>query len=412
MREIRELQESELPEMIRISSEAYTAYGRFSVEAQAAGVEKMKERLKDEHISCWGLFDAGDLHGVMVLYDYQMRLWSGETAVGGIGGVAVDLLHKKERVAYELLQFFLRWCKENDKPIAALYTFRPDFYKKMGFAFGSKMNRYAIAPAALPRGKKDSVTFLSAADEAAMRGCYLRYRAQTQGLFLRLDGEYAGLFKSEEMQVVGHWQDGELTGYMIYSFKRNSEATFLSNNMEVVELVYETAVSLRQLLAFLHSQADQIERVILDSQDDQFHHLLSDPRNGEIGLIGGIGHQTNAQAVSIMYRVTDPVLLFDSLRDRDFNGESCKLRLVVEDSFLADSVTVLWFENGRLSLPVNSDYDVELHLTISDLAAIVMGIVPFATMHDYGLAHLSDDRFVLLLDRLFAGKRPLCMTLF
>ena len=59
MREIRELHESELPEMIRISSEAYTAYGRFSAEAQATGVEKMKERLADEYISCWGLFDDG-----------------------------------------------------------------------------------------------------------------------------------------------------------------------------------------------------------------------------------------------------------------------------------------------------------------------------------------------------------------
>ena len=176
--------------------------------------------------------------------------------------------------------------------------------------------------------------------------------------------------------------------------------------------MYETAVSLRQLLAFLHSQADQFERVVLDTQDDQFHHLLADPRNGEIGLIGGVGHQTNAQAVSIMYRVTDPTLLFDSLRDRDFNGESCKLRLIVADGFLADSEILLWFENGRLTQPKTTDYDVELRLTISDLTAIVMGIVPFATMHGYGLAQLSDDNFAPLLDRLFAGKRPLCMTLF
>jgi len=229
---------------------------------------------------------------------------------------------------------------------------------------------------------------------------------------LRLERDYTRLFENDKGHIVGHWQDGELTGYMIYGFKRNSEATFLSNNIEVFELVYETAVSLRQLIAFLHSQADQIERVVLDTQDDQFHHLLSDPRNDEIGLIGGIGHRTNAQAVSIMYRITDPALLFDSLSDRHFNGESCKLRLVVEDSFLADSETLLWFENGRLTPPTTTEHDVELHLTISDLAAIVMGIVPFATMHGYGLVQLSDDNFAPLLDRLFAGKRPLCMTLF
>lgn len=412
MREIRELQENEYPEMIRIASEAYTASGRFSAEAQAKGVEKMKEKLTDANISAWGLFEAGDLRGAMLLYAYQMRLWSGETAVGGIGDVAVDLRHKKEHIAYDLLQFFLHWCKENDKPIAALYAFRPDFYKKMGFAFGTKMNRYTIAPAALPRGKKDNITFLTEVDEPAIRACYLRYRAQTQGLFLRLDRDYTRLFENDNGHIVGHWQDGELTGYMIYRFKRNSEATFLSNNIEVFELVYETAVSLQQMLAFLHSQADQIERVVLDTQDDQFHHLLSDPRNGDIEMIGGLGHQTNAQGVSIMYRITDLALLFDSLSDRDFNGGSCRLRLVVEDSFLADSGTLLWFENGRLIQPTTTEHDVELRLTIADLAAIVMSIVPFATMHGYGLAQLSDDTYAPLLDRLFAGKRPLCMTLF
>ena len=46
----------------------------------------------------FGLFEDGQMRGIMRWYDFTMNFFGAQTLVGGIGGVAVDLLHKKEKV--------------------------------------------------------------------------------------------------------------------------------------------------------------------------------------------------------------------------------------------------------------------------------------------------------------------------
>lgn len=80
------------------------------------GAQTTKEQLKnlfmdnqnhDESLNYFGLWDDDKLIGGMRLHDFQMNLFSKMIPIGGVGLVAVDLLHKKEKVAKELIhQFF------------------------------------------------------------------------------------------------------------------------------------------------------------------------------------------------------------------------------------------------------------------------------------------------------------------
>ena len=134
------------------------------------------------------------------------------------------------------------------------------------------------------------------------------------------------------MQKLGYWADGQLQGYLLFSFEPVPNGNFLRNNIVVRTLLYENSVALRGLLAFLRTQADQIEAVVLNTQDEDFHLLLHDPRNGSHNLMPSVYHESNTQGVGIMYRVIDVPRLFALLAGHNFGGQTLTVQLNLRDS--------------------------------------------------------------------------------
>ena len=150
MRTIREVEESELDELLRITVEAFPGMKVSGPEERTRMLERLARVMKEPIVHFFGVYEAARLIGVMRFYDFTMRLHETDALVGGVGGVAVDLRHKKERVAADMIRFFLDYYRDKGAPLTALYPFRPDFYHRMGFGFGVKLNRYSFPPAALP----------------------------------------------------------------------------------------------------------------------------------------------------------------------------------------------------------------------------------------------------------------------
>ncbi|WP_408636410.1 hypothetical protein [Paenibacillus baekrokdamisoli] len=74
--------------------------------------------------------------------------------------------------------------------------------------------------------------------------------------------------------MVGYRKDGKILGYLVFSFHKHYQ---YKNDLVIKKLVYETSDALFELCTFLHTQFEQVERVIMDTQDEYFHFLLSDP---------------------------------------------------------------------------------------------------------------------------------------
>jgi predicted acetyltransferase len=232
---------------------------------------------------------------------------------------------------------------------------------------------------------------------------------------LKSDHVLEDIFTNPALKVVGYWQDGRLLGYLLFTFQPTGQNNFLSNNIVVQEFVYETAEALQGLLAFLQAQADQVDRVIFNTQDENFHHLLPDPRNGSENLLSPVYHESNVQGVGIMYRVIDTPRLFTVLQKHNFGGQSCRLNLSIKDSFWPENEgsTVVHFVDGRTSLDTSGVYDVAIELDVAEFSSMVVGAVGFKQLYDYGLAQISDYAYVDVAQRLFqAEQKPLCMTRF
>jgi predicted acetyltransferase len=416
VREIRPLQtEAEWDQFTLVSANAYPGVRATDDAARRRLKERAQQMHADPIVKVYGLFEAGELRGAMRLYDFTMRLHGVDMLVGGVGGVAVDLLHKKAHIAYDMLQFFQAHYREKGAALTTLYPFRPDFYRQMGYGYGRKINQYRLNPADLPQGSRHNVRVLDSTHRQELADCYRRIMVASNGIMAQFDYELESIFTSQNMQRYGYWADGQLRGYLLFTFEPIPNGNFLRNNIAVRALMVEDAEALRGLLGFLRVQADQIEKVVINTQEEDFHLLLHDPRNGSQNLIPSGYHETNTQGVGIMYRVIDVPRLFDLLAGHNFGGQTLKVQIDLADSFwpVCAGSWVLAVENGRATLDPLARPDVTIGLDIADFSSLITGATTFRQLLAYGLAQISDAAFADVVHQLFyTANKPVCHTAF
>jgi predicted acetyltransferase len=415
MSELRVLAKEDIEPFVDIVANAYPGMKIVSPEERERTTSRLLEIAEeDQTVALYGLFREGSLQGGMRFHDFRMNLLGTRIAVAGVGLIAVDLTHKKEHVAKEMVEFFHQHYRERGFSMAALYPFRPDFYKKMGYGYGTKMSQYRVLPAGLPQGpSKARVRYLSEEDLPALLDCYHRFVDQTHGMMEKSPYEIRGLKKAPPQRLLGYEKDGQLQGYLVLGFEHGE--SFIVNDIHVREFIYETPAALLELMTFLHTQADQIRRIILNTQDECFHHILQDPRNGNPDLIPSVYHESNIQGVGLMYRVIDVPRIFGLLKEHNFGGQTLRLALTIEDSFLPENAgtTLLSFEQGYVGLSAEGEGEVEVTIDIAEFSSMLMGVVNFGRLYSYGLADISDSTYIDVVDQLFAVKdKPYCTTPF
>jgi predicted acetyltransferase len=416
MSEIRRLTESDLEQAAVVGANAYPGFGIRSEEGRKRFRERLLVEMKEEpRMEPFGLFGAGGrLYGMMKLYDYQMTVLTQQVPVAGVGFVAVDLMHKKEHVCRDMMRFFLTRCRERCAPLAILYPFRPDFYKSMGFGYGTRINQYRVKAESLPDGRdKSHIRFASQADGPALRDFCNRYALKTHGHCQKNSFEIRRYLGPEPAVV--YEKDGEIRGYVFYTFKTGPGDNPLIHDLVVRELVCEDE-ALPEMFAFLRSQLDQVDRLIFNVFDDEFFAALADPRNGTDHFMTPVYHETNTQGLGLMYRVTDTAALFGRLADHSFGDKDFVLRLSVQDTFFVENngPVVVRFESGRPRLLDSSACaDVEVSIGVAELSSLIMGVVSLGTLLRYGLAHISDARLAPKVEAAFRTKAPpQCTTQF
>ncbi len=415
MSEVRIVPEEDMDAFVNIVADAYPGWGIVTPEDKERTKQRLlKARQDDPGAEFYGLYRGGTLLGTMRLHDFRLNFLGVRIDAGGVGLVAVHLMHKREHVAKEMMEFFLRHYRERGAPLVMLYPFRPDFYKQMGFGYGAKMSRYRFRPADLPRrSSKAHVRYLGKDDLPLLVAYDRRLVERIHGFIETPEHLLSRLLESPKVRVVGYEDEGGLQGYMVLSFQKG-ETDYL-NDLRVEPLRYDDPRVLAEFLAFLHTQFDQIRHVILDTPDDFFHYLLHDPRDGAIDWIFELYQETNVQGVGLMYRVIDTPAIFRLLGARDFNGQTCRLRLTIADDFFPenDGSTLLHVENGHLRVVEQGKHDVEVRLAVADFSSLLAGAVDFRALYRLGLAEVSVPTYVEALDALFAVKdKPFCTDRF
>lgn len=405
---IRKLDDCDFDDFARIELAAYPAIG--GTIAQAA--DRMKKQNEPDDVTFYGIFDTNCMVGGFILYSYTINIHNVMTGAMGIGSVAVDLCRKKEKVAREIMKFFIYEARQNNIPVALLYPFNPEFYKNMGFGFGTALSQFRLKPGALPvKSGKSHVRRLTEADAKMLAGFYNSRAEATNGMIQKNIGEFSDILKREQTRVFGCINDNKLTAYIITNFKKGEES-FLVNDMVVSEILFENREGLYELLAFLNSQNDQLRSIIINTFDEDFAYLLNDPRNQSQKLMYSVYHECYHKGIGLMYRISDVEMFFNTIVSKYISG-SFTVRVEVSDSFIPENEKSYCIDFGSGTVSQSGGYDVSLKIGIAELSSLAVCAVSLKSLVKYGLAEISDSSYLDRLDRVLAvSEKPVCLTHF
>ncbi|MDX1613984.1 MAG: GNAT family N-acetyltransferase [Candidatus Promineifilaceae bacterium] len=414
MTTIRVIPPADYDHFMTIAGSAFPGMQVDSDQARTRFMESLERMADDRNRSLWGAYRGDELQGGMIHYQFRQNIRGQIMDSAGIGLLAVDLLHKKEKIARDLVRSFIQRCQHGSVPLALLYPFRQDFYRQMGFGYGTKMNHYRVRTRQLQfQRERQGLNYLDRSAGDALLTCAQNMARRTHGMILREIWEVERNLRSRKNQIVGYQPGDTLRGYLVFSFKEGS--TFLDNALEVKELVYEDREALLALLNFVGLQADQAPWTEINTLEADFHFLMNDPRNNTNHIIPSVYHESNTQGVGLMYRLVDVEAFFERLGPAQFGAGRCTIELEVQDSFIGDNNGTLHvqFADQKARLIRAGEADVKLRIDVDTLSALIMGAVRFQSLYRYGLVEISDSEQVLLVDRLFATPQPpVCLTAF
>ncbi|MFO8062150.1 MAG: GNAT family N-acetyltransferase [bacterium] len=415
MAKIRRVKKGELGRFNEIVMNAYPGFLREDnkrKEKLLGFIEKMMK--EDKRTGLYGYFDNGEMLGTMRILDLKMNYRNHKIKATGIGLVAVDLLHKKKKIARDMLKFYLDYSKRKKANISALYPFRPDFYNKMGYGYGTPMQQYCFKPDQFHFSElKNNTVNLTDEDTRKVLDCYREYQESRHGLFDMEKHEIDGLMKSQKHFKIGYREGKKLTGVMIYRFTAPDSSDSFINDMTIGFYIYNTPDALRGLNGYIYTQADQVNNVNLYLQDEDFFRVMRDIRYQPPEQYHGSTHKISDSGMMIMYRMVDLEDFFRQIKKVRFSALTRTVRFSAIDTFRGDSSVIVQFRDGLPHLTGSRRPDVVIEGSIADLSSVLMGSVSLRTMLTLGNITISNDRYTPEIDNaLKTDNRPLCMTAF
>jgi predicted N-acetyltransferase YhbS len=413
--------EAIFPALSRLLADAYPVMRVTTAEALAKHTDALKEVAAHPGTAIVVAERDGALVGVMRLYDYQMNVRGLDALAGGVGAVAVSRAHKRQGIARAMIAWYLDAYRRRGAPFAVLHPFRLDFYRALGFGYGTPVRRYRVAPATLrDDGARGTIKFLGESDLDALLACYERVRRNTNGLIAKHRAPAARALGDAAIRHVAVEEDGEVRGFMQTSVLVagvSAGGDELRNRDELIvrELTYEDERHLAALLVHLRAQQDQFARIVFETQDEAFYLAATDPRDGsDLAVAPPASHRVAETGLGVMYRILD---VEAALAHLPAAAAPLTLRLDIEDGFFPQTGGTRTFRFGPHGAPRPDDAgtppDATLSIGIADLSSVVMGSLRLRDVVRHRLATLEPRAKLGLVDAAFrADQPPICTTRF
>ena len=427
-REVRALTPNDMKAYMEIYLNAYPAGKDFSDECYEKYYRRNFQSMTEfEDVNFFGLFEYEDaaevseetLIATMKLIDFDMNLYGEMHRAVGLMALGVHPMHKRKGAARDMVRFFEEYTAKSGGCVSMLLPFRMDFYKKLGYGCGTKLDEYHIRTDYLPTAAREELAGLRllGKDEAALTvDCYTEFVKQSHGAVCKFAEEVRDILEDDEVRRIGCFEGGRLVGYATFSFENTSDCNYTLNLMDVKELVYFEPAVLRKLLAGLRLQADLAQSVIIRSGEPEFYHLLESCQDMSGNYIDFGFLQTNVSAIGTMYKICDVEAFVKAAAHRSFPQLKLSAGFAVTDDVEGtEQKFVLDFENGRWEYcgELGAYEAAEVHVSClrSDLSSLLMGSAEFGGLARLGKMKTDKSEYVRTLDSLLhAEQKPFTNT--
>ncbi len=365
------------------------------------------DRINDPNESrcLWGGFLQGQQVSVFVTNDFTMNFRGQMLSAGGIGMVAVDLLHKKEKICKQMIEFYESYYEEKDTYLLVLYPFRPDFYHKMGFGMGTCLHTYCLEPKYFPKYKKThALTFADMSNLSEITDFYNQITKSQHGAMYRREGEFEGWLRNPQLKCIIYKEDNEIQGYMFFSFRERNPHDKGSFDMIVKEIFFQSVDVWKQFSTFFNSQSDQIKRIEITTYDTDFYHYISNPVSESKESYQLIRHNIAYEKSGLMYKISNPLKFMESLEENAFENNEVIIRLILTNELFPKKekyILTYNLENSKFVINETKRVDVSIKMNLAQFSSILMGALSFSSAYKHGLIDIDNKKYIDCVDKLF-----------
>ncbi len=402
MIEIRRVPKEHIEEMARINQFSYGAMYEGSDEERERVTNTFTELSESDDVELYGAYKNGELAGVMNYYSYNFNFHGEMIKMAGIGALAVDLLHKKEKVAKELIQYSIDLSRERNTPLYTLYPFNTRFYRNFGFGYGNPVSVIKSPPAnfrdysnkhLLEYCTKDDLDDLFAFHDEVVRS--------THGMAYKATLCKRRLLKMKNGRIIKAVLDGKIIGYLVYTVDSLKKAFDQESKMKVREMFYSDRAALMAFSSFFHSQSDQISYIELHTFDKSIHYILDDLYFGEEHkMLDLISHKYSDQSLGLLYLSLDHRELLDKIKDRT------KYNLDFNISYPRK------LEVDRIQSDPSKEESIKIKIKINEFSSWICGAATLEELYNHGRLETEKHDLLREIDNEFYFTSPKCYTTF
>ena len=312
MRTIRNVGPESIDQYMEVYLNSYPAFKSLDDDCYAHYEEKtLLDMTTDPDVDFVGMFEDEKMIAIMKVVHFRINLFGRMQSAYGLMSLGVHPLYKKQHAALEMVREFERRAAAEGTLLTLLLPFRMDFYRGMGYGYGTRMDEYRIPVASLPKAVKDTgrrfELELAGKDAVPeMVDCYNAVCADNHGALQKFSEEARLMGLSASPRRLVCRENGEMVGYLVWHYDQQNDTNYTLNTLVVEEMVYADGDVLQQLLSFLRKQADLAQSLVLRTGEEDFYHLLEDAADTSGNYIDFGYLQTNVSAMGSMYKIFDP----------------------------------------------------------------------------------------------------------
>lgn len=426
-REIKRLSKEHMPEYINIYLNAYPAGKDISKEDYEKYFGLNLESLESfDDVNFYGLFEDDKLKACMKLIDFDMNLFGKMGEATGLMALAVHPLYKKKGLARLMVEFFEKYACEKNSALAMLLPFNMEFYLKMGYGSGDRMDEYHIPTEALPELKEPGrLKWLNNGDIDDVIACYREYGVRKNyGMIDKFQEEVRSMYGDTDIRRIAYIDEtGKMKGYIAFNFVNTSTCNYTLNLADIKEIVYADGKVLSELLGSIRLQSDLVQSCIIRTGNPDFHHILKNPMNID-GNYADFGYlATSRSFIGTMYKIVEPGKFVEATSYRKFIPVNLCIAFTLSGGFPGQyeddrgSFTISFKEDpsGRYSSysfgKDMSKADINVTMPVGIFSSMLMGGLEFADIYRLGLVQIDDISYVNLVDSLFhTDQKPFSNT--
>lgn len=418
---IRRLTTDDLDLFTEIYLNAYPAGKSISKECRELYHNRNLQSMKEfGDVNFFGLFEDGSLISIMKIIDFDINLFGVMNKANGLMSLAVHPLHKKKGIAKEMVRYYEKYTMENEGLVCMLLPFSINYYRRMGYGYGTKLDEYRIPTMYLKRIKDISgLRLIEDGEIDKVLKCHSEFVKGYHGAVEKFGEEKRDMLSDDKTRRIGYFDGENLKGYIAFNFVCESNSNYALNRIEVSEMIYSDGDVLKKLLGGLRMQEDLAQNVVIRTGESDFHYILDDPQDVSGNYINYGFLQTNISAIGTMYKIPNVKSFVENTSNRKFLPENLKVAFRTseggdsrEESFKIRFSTVgngnfsNWFYEDH-----NDDADAEIRISKADLSSLLMGSGDLAPMVRMGVVEIDRDDITDRLDRLFhRTQRPFTNT--